>query len=200
MVPGEVGRYWFGNLNPKLAYCRVLKSKMVMVRVGGGWTELSQFLRDHALLEGDFIPRHKKKNTAAVIPEEEEPKSPTIQEGFIETHRQHHPHRAGNAGVTGSPSHSATTTTSGYKEGDKFIAVDSHGNQLQVQMRKAPNNFMHTSSSSSTTNTSGSSLSNHSHMNDYTKRRIARRKEKKPVAAPTTTTTTTPSSQSSSSK
>ena len=36
MVPGEVGRYWFGDANPKLAYCRVLKSKMVMVRVGGG--------------------------------------------------------------------------------------------------------------------------------------------------------------------
>ncbi|KAK4513781.1 Glutamine synthetase [Mucor velutinosus] len=201
MVPGEVGRYWFGNLNPKLAYCRVLKSKMVMVRVGGGWTELSQFLRDHALLEGDFIPRHqKKKTTDAVIPEEDEPKSPTIQEGFIETHRQHPPpsmHRSGV--VTGSPSHSASTTTSGYKDGDKFIAVDSHGNQLQVQMRKAPNNFIHTSSSSSTTNTSGSSLSNHSshHLNDYTKRRIARRKEKKPVAS----TATVPSlSQSSSSK
>ncbi|GAN10926.1 hypothetical protein MAM1_0431c10476 [Mucor ambiguus] len=210
MVPGEVGRYWFGNLNPKLAYCRVLKSKMVMVRVGGGWTELSQFLRDHALLEGDFIPRHQKKKTAAaVIPEEDEPKSPTIQEGFIETHRQHPPtsmHRSAG-GVTGSPSHSASTATSGYKDGDKFIAVDSHGNQLQVQMRKAPSNFMHSSSSSSTTNTSGgsSSLSNHSghHMNDYTKRRIARRKEKKPVASTTTTTTTTTTpllSQSPSSK
>ncbi|CEP07428.1 hypothetical protein [Parasitella parasitica] len=180
MVPGEVGRYWFGNLNPKLAYCRVLKSKMVMVRVGGGWTELSQFLRDHALLEGDFIPRHKKKNAA--IPEEDEPKSPTIQEGFIETHRQQQ-RRPSATNITGSPSHSASTTTSGYKEGDKFIAVDSHGNQLQVQMRKAPNNFIHTSSSSSsTTNTSNGSISNNSHMNDYTKRRIARRKEKKAVA------------------
>lgn len=188
MVPGEVGRYWFGNLNPKLAYCRVLKSKMVMVRVGGGWTELSQFLRDHALLEGDFIPRHKKKN--AVILEEEEPKSPTIQEGFIETHRQQQHHHRPSGGVTGSPSHSAST--SGYKEGDKFIAVDSHGNQLQVQMRKASNNFMHTSSSSSTTNTSGGSMNNH--MNDYTKRRIARRKEKK-VAAPATTTASSSSSK-----
>lgn len=45
MVPGEVGRYWFGDANPKLAYCRVLKSKMVMVRVGGGWMELTEFLR-----------------------------------------------------------------------------------------------------------------------------------------------------------
>ena len=183
MVPGEVGRYWFGNLNPKLAYCRVLKSKMVMVRVGGGWTELSQFLRDHALLEGDFIPRHKKKNAA--ILEEEEPKSPTIQEGFIETHRQQQQHHRPNGSVTGSPSHSASTATSGYKEGDKFIAVDSHGNQLQVQMRKASNNFMHTSSSSNTTNTSSGNINNH--MNDYTKRRIARRKEKK-LVAPTATT------------
>ncbi|KAI7879559.1 uncharacterized protein EV154DRAFT_606378, partial [Mucor mucedo] len=35
MVPGEVGKYWFGDLNPKLAYCRILRSRMVMVRVGG---------------------------------------------------------------------------------------------------------------------------------------------------------------------
>lgn len=67
MVPGEVGRYWFGHLNPKLAYCRVLKSKMVMVRVGGGWAELSQFLRDHALLEGDFIPKTTKEPNEGFI-------------------------------------------------------------------------------------------------------------------------------------
>lgn len=53
MVPGEVGKYWFGDVNPKLAYCRILRSRMVMVRVGGGWVELSQFLTDHALLEGN---------------------------------------------------------------------------------------------------------------------------------------------------
>ncbi|KAI7859353.1 hypothetical protein BDC45DRAFT_476153 [Circinella umbellata] len=42
MVPGEVGKYWFGEVNPRLVYCRILPSKLVMVRVGGGWQELSQ--------------------------------------------------------------------------------------------------------------------------------------------------------------
>ncbi|RCI03400.1 hypothetical protein CU098_000364, partial [Rhizopus stolonifer] len=184
MVPGEVGRYWFGDANPKLAYCRVLKSKMVMVRVGGGWTELSQFLRDHALLEGDFIPRQNRvlsninavtKGNRNMIPEEdEEPKSPTIQEGFIETHRAQ-PLRH----------HRTSTTTShhtpGYKDGDKFIAVDQHGNQLEVKMRRAAMNFMNASSSSSTNNsttTANNSSTSSSNMNDYTKRRMARRKKK----------------------
>lgn len=42
MVPGEVGKYWFGDINPRLVYCRILPSKLVMVRVGGGWVELSK--------------------------------------------------------------------------------------------------------------------------------------------------------------
>lgn len=41
-VPGEVGKYWFGDEHPRLVYCRILPSKMVMVRVGGGWVELSK--------------------------------------------------------------------------------------------------------------------------------------------------------------
>jgi hypothetical protein len=232
MVPGEVGRYWFGNLNPKLAYCRVLKSKMVMVRVGGGWTELSQFLRDHALLEGDFIPRHrlhnnKKSNVIHEITEDQEPTSPSIQEGFIETHRVAGPTpkksgsmvtgptpKKSGSMVTGSPSHSASTQGAGYKEGDKFIAVDHQGNQLEVQMRRATqsHHFMSSSSNSSSSTTNSTTTSNSQqpqpqsqlssqlqqqqplqHVNDYTKRRIARRKEKKAVL------NSTPSSQSSSS-
>jgi hypothetical protein len=43
-VPGEVGKYWFGDENPRLVYCRILPSNLVMVRVGGGWVELAQFL------------------------------------------------------------------------------------------------------------------------------------------------------------
>lgn len=43
-VPGEVGKYWFGEENRRLVYCRILPSKLVMVRVGGGWVELAQFL------------------------------------------------------------------------------------------------------------------------------------------------------------
>lgn len=42
MVRGQVGKYWFGDEQPRLVYCRILPSKMVMVRVGGGWVELSR--------------------------------------------------------------------------------------------------------------------------------------------------------------
>lgn len=39
---GEVGRYVFGDVEPKVCYCRILRSRKVMVRVGGGWSELSK--------------------------------------------------------------------------------------------------------------------------------------------------------------
>lgn len=42
MVPNQVGKYWFGDEHPRLVYCRILPSKVVMVRVGGGWVELSK--------------------------------------------------------------------------------------------------------------------------------------------------------------
>lgn len=42
IVPDQVGKYWFGDVNPRLVYCRILPSKLVMVRVGGGWVELSK--------------------------------------------------------------------------------------------------------------------------------------------------------------
>ncbi|KAL9537188.1 hypothetical protein MBANPS3_012002 [Mucor bainieri] len=81
MVPGEVGKYWFGDVNPKLAYCRILRSRMVMVRVGGGWVELSQFLSDHALLEGGQFVSHK--GSRASLP----PTTPSgvTVDGFLNT-------------------------------------------------------------------------------------------------------------------
>ncbi|CAO3699830.1 unnamed protein product [Rhizopus stolonifer] len=45
-VKGEAGKYWFGDEHPKLVYCRIL-TKMVMVRVGGGWVELAKYVKDH---------------------------------------------------------------------------------------------------------------------------------------------------------
>lgn len=41
------GKYWIGNQDPKLCFCRILRSQTVMVRVGGGWSELSKFIQDH---------------------------------------------------------------------------------------------------------------------------------------------------------
>lgn len=36
------GKYWIGDQDPKLCFCRILRSQTVMVRVGGGWQELSK--------------------------------------------------------------------------------------------------------------------------------------------------------------
>ncbi|KAG0264888.1 actinin alpha 2 [Actinomortierella ambigua] len=47
----EDGRYVFGDIEPKTCYCRILRSRKVMVRVGGGWVDLAKFMEDHALLE-----------------------------------------------------------------------------------------------------------------------------------------------------
>lgn len=40
----QSGKYWIGSQDPKLCFCRILRSQMVMVRVGGGWTELSKYV------------------------------------------------------------------------------------------------------------------------------------------------------------
>lgn len=40
------GKYWIGD-PPKLYYARILRSKTVMLRVGGGWQELGSFLTTH---------------------------------------------------------------------------------------------------------------------------------------------------------
>ncbi|CAO3593040.1 unnamed protein product [Absidia cylindrospora] len=169
MVPGEVGRYWFGDDNPKLVYCRVLKSKMVMVRVGGGWAELSQFLRDHAKLEGEMI-----------IPKQEDQHllHTTMQEGYLETTtslqrqrkqlmqdqmdqlKKHNSTSCEPTLTVPTPQISISSSSSsssipirkisrstssnksssiqqnGYKDGDKFIAVDRHGKQLEVKMTR----------------------------------------------------------------
>ena len=36
------GKYWIGDHDPKLCFLRILHSRTVMVRVGGGWQELSK--------------------------------------------------------------------------------------------------------------------------------------------------------------
>ncbi|BGP17048.1 hypothetical protein JCM10213v2_005057 [Rhodosporidiobolus nylandii] len=40
----ESGQYWIGG---RLYFCRILRSKMVMVRIGGGWQNLMSFLVTH---------------------------------------------------------------------------------------------------------------------------------------------------------
>ncbi|KAF8506020.1 hypothetical protein F5888DRAFT_1604221 [Russula emetica] len=41
------GKYWIGGEDSKLCFCRILRSQTVMVRVGGGWMELSKFIQTH---------------------------------------------------------------------------------------------------------------------------------------------------------
>lgn len=43
----ESGCYWVGHPDPKLCFCRILPSQMVMVRIGGGWEELSSYIMKH---------------------------------------------------------------------------------------------------------------------------------------------------------
>ncbi|ESK97436.1 growth arrest-specific 2-like [Moniliophthora roreri MCA 2997] len=43
----QSGKYWIGDKDPKLCFCRILRSQTVMVRVGGGWQELSKFITNH---------------------------------------------------------------------------------------------------------------------------------------------------------
>ncbi|KAJ3045337.1 Spectrin beta chain, non-erythrocytic 4 [Rhizophlyctis rosea] len=47
----EPGRYWFGEALPRLCFCRLLRDRAVMVRVGGGWQPLAEFLTEHSTLE-----------------------------------------------------------------------------------------------------------------------------------------------------
>ncbi|KAF7726997.1 Spectrin beta chain, non-erythrocytic 1 [Apophysomyces ossiformis] len=142
MVPGEVGKYWFGEENPRLVYCRILPSQLVMVRVGGGWVELSKFLRDHGLTEGVSTPRA-----------DTEPSPRAYQETFLQTVRSVSPSgrvtiRGGGAGgnssslaPSGSSSRSSNRSRSpastGYVDGDRFIRVDQSGNQVAVKMTRA---------------------------------------------------------------
>ncbi|KAJ3326925.1 hypothetical protein HDU76_012504, partial [Blyttiomyces sp. JEL0837] len=52
VIPAGEGKgYWFGDLMPRLCYCRIVRDRLVMVRVGGGWQELGAFLLEHSMLE-----------------------------------------------------------------------------------------------------------------------------------------------------
>ncbi|KAI9258588.1 hypothetical protein EDC94DRAFT_161544 [Helicostylum pulchrum] len=145
MVPGEVGKYWFGNVNPKLAYCRILRSRMVMVRVGGGWVELSQFLRDHALLEGGNFVSGRAKLPATTT-------GSVTRDGFLNTTVGRTAPRVttirgggGNAPTLresrSTPFHRGISPVPyghGIKTGNKFlVTVDGNGNKVEVKMTKA---------------------------------------------------------------
>ncbi|GJJ07450.1 hypothetical protein Clacol_001652 [Clathrus columnatus] len=73
----QSGKYWIGDDEPKLCFCRILRSQTVMVRVGGGWCELSKFLKGHfADLLAELPPsppRNEERWISSIILREESP-------------------------------------------------------------------------------------------------------------------------------
>ncbi|ORX35731.1 hypothetical protein BD324DRAFT_74013 [Kockovaella imperatae] len=64
----QSGKYWIGaEGRAKLCFCRILRSRTVMVRVGGGWVELSRFILEHfaSHLES-WQPQPVDENTRAL--------------------------------------------------------------------------------------------------------------------------------------
>ncbi|OCF41891.1 hypothetical protein I317_04301 [Kwoniella heveanensis CBS 569] len=69
------GQYWIGaEGRARLCFCRILRSRTVMVRVGGGWIELSRFLLDHFadavvgnMTGGETMPPSQSNSSLASI-------------------------------------------------------------------------------------------------------------------------------------
>ncbi|KAI7901422.1 uncharacterized protein BX663DRAFT_514357 [Cokeromyces recurvatus] len=150
VVPGQVGKYWFGDFNPRLVYCRILPSRMVMVRVGGGWVELSKFLRDHKLTEGVYSRPESANDNSTSYQLENGP----FQEAYLQYVRPSSPSGRitirGGGGVDKHNSSLASTRSSskssgsrsrsplpGYINGDKYISIDEEGNQIVLKMKRA---------------------------------------------------------------
>ncbi|CAO3609494.1 unnamed protein product [Cunninghamella blakesleeana] len=148
-VPGHVGKYWFGNSNKRLVYCRILQSNMVMVRVGGGWVELSKFLLEHGCKEGVMLP-DKKVNKNSKFTETylmvERSISPsgrvTIRGGGGGDMNSNGDVNIFNHTLSGTSSKTSISTRcksppAGYMDGDRFIRIDESGNQLAIKMTRA---------------------------------------------------------------
>ncbi|KAF8309200.1 hypothetical protein DL93DRAFT_1781597 [Clavulina sp. PMI_390] len=97
----ESGKYWIGDAEPKLCFCRILRSQTVMVRVGGGWMELSKFIRLHYshLFRVDTLTTPPKAPSASK--EERWISSASLQEQPLDAD--------GNPSVRGSPGSGAGT-------------------------------------------------------------------------------------------
>ncbi|KAG5646454.1 hypothetical protein DXG03_003504 [Asterophora parasitica] len=78
----QSGKYWIGNQDPKLCFCRILRSQTVMVRVGGGWSELSKFIKDHFADSFRLLPESPPRPGAS---EEKWISSATLLEPPMET-------------------------------------------------------------------------------------------------------------------
>ncbi|RCH98825.1 Spectrin beta chain, non-erythrocytic 1 [Rhizopus azygosporus] len=123
-VQGEVGKYWFGDEHPRLVYCRILPSKMVMVRVGGGWVELSRYMKDHGHTENTTKP--DSSETPALKTQKE-----TINNTTLVEPTEISPQDSGT--LTDKSSNSST----GYLEEERYIKLKEDGNQISFKLTKA---------------------------------------------------------------
>ncbi|CCL99169.1 uncharacterized protein FIBRA_01184 [Fibroporia radiculosa] len=117
----QSGKYWIGDQDPKLCFCRILRSQTVMVRVGGGWSELSKFIKDHFADSFRILPdsprlgsREEKWISSATLsqaaeslslnpPRTPEPKSPYIPSFALSTPNGTSPKSIKTASSPGSP-------------------------------------------------------------------------------------------------
>ncbi|KAG1815317.1 hypothetical protein EV424DRAFT_1113907 [Suillus variegatus] len=124
----QSGKYWIGDQEPKLCFCRILRSQTVMVRVGGGWQELSKFIKDHFADVFRIIPpesppkfgsprfgsREEKWISSATLleapeivttppPRTPEPRGPFLPSFTISTPGAHSPHSVKSTPSSGSP-------------------------------------------------------------------------------------------------
>ncbi|KAI8078677.1 uncharacterized protein BX664DRAFT_362254 [Halteromyces radiatus] len=132
MVSGEVGKYYFGE---RLVYCRILPSKMVMVRVGGGWVELSQFLKDHGHNDNNKYKITKNNNNISNnhLSVQQDDEVIKIRGGRSNSVSSINPHHS----VSKSSNRSKSPVPSGYLDGDSFIHVGEDGNPVVMKMTRA---------------------------------------------------------------
>ncbi|RCI05860.1 hypothetical protein CU098_003910 [Rhizopus stolonifer] len=130
-VPGEAGKYWFGDDHPRLVYCRILPSKLVMVRVGGGWEELSKFMKGTTqyLTVDTFNDPISEEPSFSVTTRSGSPMGPVVGTPII---------RRGS-GVSSTVTNRSSNSGSGFIDGDKYVKTDGDGNQVTLKMVKAEN-------------------------------------------------------------
>ncbi|KAI0366385.1 hypothetical protein BV20DRAFT_652811 [Pilatotrama ljubarskyi] len=116
----QSGKYWIGDTDPKLCFCRILRSQTVMVRVGGGWSELSKFIKDHFADAFRLLPdaspprmgaREEKWISSASLAQAVEhltpprpPQTPEPKEGYIPSFALSTPNGTSPKSLKGSPS------------------------------------------------------------------------------------------------
>ncbi|KAH7930014.1 hypothetical protein BV22DRAFT_1079617 [Leucogyrophana mollusca] len=124
----QSGKYWIGDQEPKLCFCRILRSQTVMVRIGGGWQELSKFIKGHfadlfRIMPPESPPRYgsprfgsreeKWISSATLLeapeiitsppPRTPEPKGPFVPSFTLSTPGGRSPHSVKSTPSSGSP-------------------------------------------------------------------------------------------------